>query len=180
MKKLLSIAIASAAFIAAPSFAALQQGQLGATSQGSLDINLTVSDIVQISGLSNIALAQNAAGGASGTSSACVYANGDGLYDIKIAGDGDADGANLELDGTGGTVGYAVTFTDGASNSVTTSTADVGGTNYTAEDRVGNATSASCATGNTATIDIDVSAADYQAAAVGTYTDTLVLIVSPN
>ena len=179
MKKLLTLVIASASLAALPAMAA-NDGSLGATSTGDLDINLTVSDIVQISKLTDITLAQNAGGGAEGTSTACVYANGDGKYNLLIAGSSDANGDTLQLNENGvgtSTVDYSVDFSDGTASTSTT-TSLVGAANAVS-GFTGNATSADCAGGTNATISVSVAAADYQAAVVGTYSDTLVLTVAP-
>ena len=179
MKKLLSTAIASAALVASAGSLAANDGSLGTTSTGDLDISLTISDVVQISKMTDITLAQNASGGADGSDTVCVYANGDGNYNLLMAGSGDANGDALELDGAATSVAYSVEFTDGTASTTQTS-ALVGAANAVSGFN-GNATAADCggAAATNATITVSVSPADYQAAAVDTYTDTLVLTVAP-
>jgi len=160
-----------AVMIAGNVFAATQ-GTVGATSQGDLDINLTILDEVRISNLADITLGTFAGVDLTGSSPACVYRSGTGLYQITADGDG-AAGAFSLTDGTN-TVAYSVTYDDGsgASNMLTGNalTGRVGG----------DPGSDTCAnTGDNGTIDVAVLATEMAALPAGAYTGTLTLTVAP-
>ena len=101
-----ALAVAALATVAASNAFAATQGTLGATSQGSLDITLTIDQLVQISALNDIALG-NYTGGANmtGVDDLCVYSNIGG-YQITATGDG--TGSAFHLIGAGATIPYAV------------------------------------------------------------------------
>ena len=89
---------AFATFAAANAFAATD-GTLGATSQGTLEITLTIDPLVQISALDDIPLGNyTGAGNMTGGDDLCVYSNNGG-YHITATGNG--NGQAFELIGAG-------------------------------------------------------------------------------
>jgi len=104
-----------AVMIAANGFAATP-GTIGATSTGTLEIDLTIADEVRISNLEDIDLGQFAGANLTGGSPACVYRSGTGNYQITGSGSGTAGAFTLA--GGGATVAYSVDFTDGAGASL--------------------------------------------------------------
>lgn len=100
---------------------AATQGTEGNDSTGSLDITLTKSEALHISGLADIALTVGASGTASGTSDVCVYRSlltgynltATGNSDLATQGGGIGTLFGLQPDsGTGTGIEYTVKFFD--------------------------------------------------------------------
>ncbi len=160
-----------AAAVASGAYAATD-GVPGFTSTGTLDINLQVNDEVRISNLQDILLGTFAGVDVSGSSGACIYRNSATTYQITGTGDGAANAFTL-TDGTS-TVPYSVSYTDSAATSSMTS-----GVALTARDGADN--DVDCLnTGDNATVDVTVTAADASTLPAGTYAGTLTLVVAPN
>jgi len=160
-----------AVMIAANSFAA-NDGIVGPTSEGDLNINLTILDEVRISNLEDIDLGIFAGADLSGTSPACVFRSGTGNYEITAEGDG--NGGAFELsDGTNDVV-YTVTYDDGAgAENMTSGTVLPGQTG-------GDPGSDICDnTGNNGTIEVTVEADAMAALPAGAYAGVLTLTVAP-
>ncbi|MFK8032051.1 MAG: hypothetical protein AB8G18_17605 [Gammaproteobacteria bacterium] len=169
----LVVASAIMALSTTASFAATQ-GSTGGNSTGTLDISVDVNDEVRISNLSDITGVFDGSSDVVGSSNACVYRNGTGLYNITASGDGAANAFTLS-DGVIATpIPYSVEFNDGTG--ATTMSAGV-----TAAGMVGaDQGSDTCATtGNNATISVTVAAADLLPAPASTYVGTLTLVVAP-
>ena len=151
---------------------AATDGAVGFNSTGTVDITLTVNDEVRISNLTDINLGVFSGADAVGSSSACVYRNGTGAYQILATGDG-AGGAFSLTDGAN-TVAYSIDFDDGTGAIPMTSGIPVIG-------RTGaDPASSTCATtGNNATVAATVAAVDAATLPAGTYAGTLTLVVSP-
>lgn len=169
-KTLLALTIGSAANL---SFAALQQGTLGATSTGSFDITAVLQDLVQISSLDNLALGTyTGTGDMTGSESFCVYRNGTGQYQATVTGSYNAGaGSGFVLSDGTNTMAYTVTYngTGIASGGVTATQA-------------GNASLQDCGganVANNATIGVTVPAATLQGSPTGTYTGTVTILIGP-
>lgn len=169
--------LASALFTSGVGFAATQ-GTIGATSEGTIDIEVDVQDLVRISGLSDILLGFDAtvAGDVVGSSTACIYRNGAGTYSVEATGDGAAD-AFILANGVN-TLPYSVSWDDevsGANAAGVTS-----GTVLTAQSGA-NTQADDCSVGGGANafVEITVDRNDVVAAPIGTYTGTLTLLVTP-
>lgn len=170
-----------AVMIAANGFAATQ-GTTGATSEGTLDITLNVLDEVRISNLTDITLGDFVGADLTGSSDACIYRSGTGLYQITAEGSGAANAFELSDGGTN-TVEYTVSFQEvGAATSTDlTSGTPVSGT-------AGDPASETCANPdpdptagplNTATISVTVAQGDLAALPAASYSGTLTLSVAP-
>lgn len=161
--------------IAANGFAA-NQGGLGATSTGDLNISLNVADEVRITNLTDITLGQYAGADLTGSSEACIYRSGTGAYQITATGSG-ALGAFELSDGATNTVDYTVTYQETAAPSAVALTA---GTALTGQVS-GDPASQTCATAgiNTGTLIVNVLDADLAALPAATYNGLLTLSVSP-
>ncbi|MGB5580198.1 MAG: hypothetical protein WBM68_06525, partial [Woeseia sp.] len=102
----------------------------------------------------------------------CVYRNGAGPYQLIASGNG-TGGAFTLTDGVA-TVPYSVRYTDGTGTQDALS--NVALTGLTGADGL----SSICAnTGNNATIEVTVAAADAASVPAATYIGTLTLLVSP-
>ncbi len=152
---------------------AATQGSTGFTSTGDLDISLTVNDEVKISNLVDINLAPFSGTDVTGTSDACIYANGGGEYQITATGSGAANAFQL-TDGTN-SVNYSVSYDDGTGASSLASGVALLRTNAAEDDD-------DCVTlgDDNATIDVTVAAADASVLPAATYSGTLTLLVAPN
>lgn len=123
MKLLLSAATA-ALMLATPAFAQSTDGALSATdSTGTFDVNVTVEQMVRVSGLDAINLTIDPAtiasnwGTTSGLTRFCVYSNVTtaGLYNVRVTGVGSSDTGNpYALAGTtsGTTLNHTVGYHD--------------------------------------------------------------------
>ena len=120
MKKKILLTALSLSF-AASVFAA-ENGTLGSTSTGDLDIQLNIANLIRISGLHDLTLNTEASDGTNGFDRAvghvnfCVYANnGLGTFDITAA--GDHTGAFTLTDGGKSVIAYQVNFAGSRVNS---------------------------------------------------------------
>ena len=101
-----ALAVAAVATVAASNAFAASDGTLGATSQGSLNITVSINNLVQISHLNDIALGTyTGLGSMTGADDLCVYSNNGG-YDITATGNG-ASGA-FRLIGASANIPYTV------------------------------------------------------------------------
>jgi hypothetical protein len=171
--KALAVA-AVATFAAANAFAAGDE-TLGATSQGSLDITLTIDPLVQISALDDIALGTYAGlGDMTGADDLCVYSNNGG-YDITATGDG--AGQAFQLTGTNSaaiipyTVEWATSAGAGSGTDLTTNVALPG--------QGGAFSTPDCGSADNAQVIVTVADAVLAAAPSDDYLGVLTLLVAP-
>lgn len=172
-----SIALASlfAGAGAMPAFAA-NDGSLGATSQGDLDVIVDIPKRVQIQGLNDIDLGSYGGTGDLDKSDAfCVYSNAGGLYDLTTTST-NPDGNTFRVTDGASFLPYSVVVND--------DTDPAGGQtvdhNQTLTSLTGSSTSATCGGGTNASLEVTFAEADLQGALAGTYTDTITLLVEPN
>jgi hypothetical protein len=166
-------AAAVATFAASNAFAA-QDGLLGATSQGDLEITLTIDPLVQISGLTDIQLGTYTGGAdITGVDNLCVYSNTGG-YEITATGDG-GTGSEFELNGTGHDVPYTVEWADSAGAG--TGSPMTSGTVLPGQG--GTFTTPDCGGGNNAQVIVTVNSTDLLAAPAQAYAGVLTLLVAP-
>lgn len=159
---------------------AANQGPIGtaippanASSQGDLTINLSIPNIVRITGLTDIDLGTYAGVDVSGSDALCVYRNVTGNYSITAESTNTDAGGTFKLKGAGADyIPYSVAWTHG------------GGTVALTENAQSNAptgastTSTTCGGGTNHSVAVTVLATDADAAtAVGAYSDVLVLTV---
>lgn len=153
------------------------QGTLGATSTGSVEISATVPGRVQISGLSDVLFGTvDPAAAASDAQDVCVWSNTSGrVYNITATGSGAGNAFTL-TDGTN-TLAYGVEWA--ASSGQTSGTALTAGTTLGA--LTSTATTADCSAGPaaSASLIVNLTAADLQAAVAASYAGTLTLLVAP-
>lgn len=170
-----SITLASA-LAASGAAVAANDGSIGATSSGDLQVTLAVGDRVRISSLNDIALGgYTGAGDLVGSDAFCAYRNGTGLYSLSVASANAAAGVYRARKGAK-VIPYTVRIDDDvdASNGLSV----VSGATVTGLQ--GSATSASCSGSDNAALEVTFAAADLQGANAGAYTDTLTLLVQPN
>lgn len=163
---------------------AATQGTLGTTSTGSVNINVTKPARASITNLSDMTVTNWLTGGGDQvlTNDVCVYSTRpSGGYTIRASGSGVGGGfllANGAL-----TLPYSVVWNSGGvgalANTGTTLTPNITSSGLTKA----STTSSTCngsTPGPTARLVVTLLAANLEAAADGTYTGSLTLIVTPN
>lgn len=151
---------------------AATQGTLGSTSTGSLGITLTIPNLVQITGINDIALGTWSGGAMSGSDNVCVFST-TRAYRITANGSGTAGAFTLVAGAN--TIPYTVEWDD--VSGATTGTALTSGTALTGQATA--ATSATCGGGTNATVIVRVAEAALTAVPAGAYTGTLTLVITP-
>lgn len=173
---LLGAAIASG-FTASPAFAA-SQGNLGATSTGTVTISASVPSRARITGLADVAFTnQDPATAASNAQNVCIWSNtATKGYTITATGSGAASA--FTLTNGSGTVPYAVEWA--ATSGQTTGTALSTGTASASLTTAAINQTCSAAPATTASLIVNISTANLGTMSAGTsYTGTLTLVVTP-
>ena len=186
--KILNVTVAVATLVASnilptEGFAAVQ-GTLGATSTGSVNINVTKPARADINNLSDMTLASWVNGDAAPqlTEDVCVYSSkANGGYTIKATGSGTAsaftlaNGANL--------LPYSVTWNSGGvgalANTGTALTANVTSAGLTGASR-DSSTCSGATPGMTARLVVGMTTANMDSIVDGIYAGTLTMLVTPN
>ena len=171
----LAIGGAVAVMTASSAYAATQ-GAPGATSQGDLDIEISVNDVVQISNLADVTFPTFTTGDQIDTQGVCVYRNGVIDQDYTITASGDGGGSAFTLSGLAtpaNTVPYSVDWDDGDGfvNLLTTGTVTMNHSDNGNDDCTVN--------GDNVDLRITILAADLAAMPADTYDGTLTLLVAP-
>lgn len=167
-----------AAVLAHGSAVAATQGTLGATSTGSVTINASVPNRVQLSGLSDVSfLNQDPATAALNAQNVCVWSNTSTKgYNVTASGSG--TGSAFTLNNGALTVPYSLEWS--GTSGQTSGTALTSGTAVTGLKST--ATSATCSSGasSSASLIVKMSTGNLQTMqAATTYTGTLTLVVAP-
>lgn len=171
-----SVTLASA-LVASTAALAANDGALGATSTGDLDVTLSVADRAQITGLDDIALgAYGGTGSLGGASTFCVYRNGTGVYDLTVSSLNEDSGTFRATDDGTNFIPYTVEVAD----SVVAAERVLVASNAPLTGLVGNGTSTSCGGGDNASLEVTFSEADLQAAPTGAFADVITLLVEPS
>jgi hypothetical protein len=159
---------------------AATQGTLGATSNGSKLITITIPKRVQITNVADFSATWNSGdGNLEDNDDLCIYSNaGTGQYTVTAD---SADGSGtFTLDSGGTNLVYAVAWTAASAGNFAGGTAL---TDNTASGTFAGAstTSATCSGGDTATVSIQILSAALEAVTGTTtdFTDTLTLTVTP-
>lgn len=159
--------IALASFLTASGgVLAAEQGTLGETSTGKLDVLVDIADRVQISGLNDIDLGTyTGTGDLVGDDSFCVYRNGTGAYKVTVSSE-NADGGTFRVSNGTDHIAYSVKYNDTEN---LTSGQELSAT--------GHATSVTCGGSDNATLEVRMLEAALQAAPTGDFSDTITLYV---
>lgn len=156
---------------------AATQGTLGATSTGSITINASVPDRVQISNLTDVTFSSVDPGtAAANNQNVCVYSNTSTKgYTIKATGNGTSSAFTLANGAL--TVPYSVEWAGTSSQ-----TSGTGLTTNVASSFTSSGNSPTCGSGATpnASLIVKIAATDLQSMqSQTTYSGTLTLLVSP-
>lgn len=166
-----------------PAFSATQ-GNLGATSTGTVNVTITIPPLVQISALSDIALSSTSTFSATGSTTACIYSNVAtplGSYYITAT-SLNASGGNFRVKDNGTDVITYSAYWGNTATAMQTAPALVSGTK-SAQQTGANTNSPTCGTSTitpTANFNINFSAAQLQVAPAATYTDVVTLLITPS
>lgn len=175
MKNFKLALVASAIAVSASTVAiAATDGTLDLTSTGTSVVTIIKQNAVQITNVDDLNLGTHYTLTADEVASddVCVFSS-TATYDITMS---SGAGATFALnDGGGNLMPYSVAWTG---NGVVGPTPVVSGTTIGATF-AGDAVSPTCAGGTNANFEVTVAQADFNAAANGSYTDTLTLLVSP-
>lgn len=174
----LSVLLLAGAALSGTAHAATQ-GNLGATSTGSVVINATVAPQVRISGLEDVSFNNpNPANNAFRAQNVCVWSNtATRNYKIEAVGNGGTSTTDLSISDGTTAIPYSVEWDDvsgATSGAALASGVQVGGQNSTA-------TKSDCSGGGeTASLIVRIAATDLQdMQAAASYTGTLTLTVTP-
>lgn len=195
MKKSLLLAAAALAVMASGTANAATDGSLsGTSSTGTLDVNVTVDEMVRVSGLDDLTLTIDAAtiasnfGSTSAISNFCVFSNVDalGTYNVTVggnAGDGLGNPYGLTGTSTGTQLNHTVGYHDGGTyNSIAAEFMRPTGLTFTktnTSDGQTRATDPDCVNvGDNSSLRVTVRNPVALAALADTYTGTLSVIVS--
>ena len=182
MKKLVK-GLTLAGFLAftGNSFAVTADGDLGATSTGTVDIAVDISDLVRISNL--VAMTGNVytpGSAVTDSTTACIYRNGASNYEITATSLNGA-GTNFFLDSGANEVIYDVTFDDGVGGPT-----DLNNAVLESSFQDANQTSVDCMVGAGGGATIAISVPENDAVFNGlaevpasNYTDVLTITVAP-
>ena len=175
------LTIAVAAFAVSGVAVAAQDGTPGPTSTGSSVVTIIKQDAAQITKVNDLNF--NNPGFLSNdvrlADDVCVFST-TGAYNVTLT---STNGTNdfLLRNGSGDDLPYAVAWgDDGALGALGSGTAITGGGPLAAQPA--NATDLDCASdagGVNAAFAVEIEAADYNGAPIGTYTDILVMVVAP-
>jgi hypothetical protein len=175
MKKVLMLAVSAfLVFTPIQAFAA-NDGTLGTSSQGDLDITVTIQDLIQISDFSDFALGTyGGSGDLENNDDLCVYRNSAGAqYTVTATA---SEGA-FEVQDGGESIAYSVFFNDVTG---TTGEVQLSYNSASATQSGANTQSADCSVGGlSANVHVVIAEADLQAAVPGSYSGTLILTANP-
>lgn len=175
MKKIISLGIACMSLLVVTPALAANQGTVGATSQGSAVVNLSIADLIRISDMNDFALGSySGTGDLDANDNVCVWRNKTGgSYKVTATA---TEGA-FKIKAGAEELAYSVFFNDqtGTSGEIA-----VAYNTVTATQTGANTQSASCATGGlSSNIHIRILESALQAAQPGAYTGTLIVTVEP-
>ncbi len=171
--RLLSLAATCPLLLWSTAVFASSDGVLGLTSIGTTIVSITKGDVAMISGLGDIALAPWANGqpAPAGLTTACVFTS-TGNYQVTAT-SAFTTGSDFRLSDGINFVTYTASWNDGVSGvaGLTGGTPMVG--------QVGDAVSMTCGGATPAQVIVNITNPNMVGAAVGTYSDTLTLLIAP-
>lgn len=175
-----SISAAILGLAAATSFAVTQGDAGAASSKGDIEISLTISQAIQVQNLSDIAFTLDGATVAGtdlvGQDTFCVSTLGFGAYAIEFDSATAGDNSGFALNGATETLGYEVAFTTDVDPNAVGSALQTDGTmagTFTPKSGL-----ACLESENNAQVFVTIPAANWEAAADSSYSDTLYITVT--
>ena len=154
---------------------AATDGTMGSTSSGQIGIDLEVLDSVEITALNDIDFGQYGGtdtGNINAGDAFCVYRNGGDGYTITPT----SASGSFALQGVlGDTINYSVKL-----NGAATGADSAAAVAYnTASATFSGSSARDCGATDNASVDVSITEADLRTASTDTYSDTLILLISP-
>ncbi len=171
-----SLAAVSLLMLAAPANSA-SDGSMGATSNGSSSVSVTIPSLVRITGIADLTIASYSSPSSFAADDVCVYSNTAVGYDITAT----SSEGSFVLTNTGPPatqIGYAVEWN--ASSGQTSGTALTYNTALTGQSTGGANPTCGNVGGANASLIVRVTDSDLGTAPAQTYTGTLLLLIEPN
>ena len=175
MRKLsITGALVAALIAAGPTAQAANDGNLGATSTGDIDITLNVPNMAQISGLTDITVNYPATGGdVTRAISFCVFSS-TRLYTIRAtSANGDGATNTFRLHDSGNYIPYEIDWTDDGGTATNLDH------NQNLASQNTNATAVDCGGGTNTSLTLRITEAAVAAVPAASYQDNLTLLVTP-
>lgn len=168
------LATVIAGLFSSAAFAATD-GTLGATSSGQIDLDLEILDSVEITALNDIDFGQYG-GGDTGDINAgdayCVFVNGADDYTLT------ATSANGKFSLVG-VLGDEIDYTVKVAGAATGASSAAAVSYNTASATFSGSGSRDCGSADNASVDVSITESELLSASTDTYSDTLILMVSP-
>lgn len=158
---------------------AATSGSLGTTSTGTLSVSITIPSLVQISGVSDIALGTPSSFPATGNTTLCIYSNVSsplGSYYVTASSANENSGSFRVKDSGSNYIVYSAYWNNSSAASQTTALTS---STKTAQQTGGNAVSLTCGGSANANFNISFSASQVAGVAAASYADTVTLLVTP-
>jgi len=172
--RLAAVCLAGSLGVSGAAFAVTQDGVIGATSTGTLDVSVAVPPLALIENLDAISL-NYTSGDTVGSDTFCIWSTTGG-YNITIS-SFNGVGTFVADSGTD-TVNYNVVFDDTTDPS--TGSAVTEGSNVTGYSTPDSVFPAGCSGGDNAVLEVTFPAAgNLDGASAGNYTDEVTLLVAP-
>lgn len=168
------LATVIAGLISTSAFAATD-GSMGSTSTGQIDLDLEVLDSVEITALNDIDFGQYGGtdtGDINAGDAYCVFVNGGDDYNITPT----SSNGKFSLVGVlGDEIDYTVKL-----NGAATGAASASAVSYNSASATFSGSNArDCSSADNASVDVSITEAEIRTASTDTYSDTLILLVSP-
>lgn len=175
MTRMMQIALVGIITLSGAMAHAATQGSLGTTSTGTIDVSAQKLAGVRISGLADIVFPASATAPAAQADALCIYAT-PGTYTIRAT-SSNAVGTTFRLHSTASNyISYGVTWYNAEASGTATA---LGSGQVSSTITNGNQTATDCGGTNNARVELAVDGPTFLSAPVGTYTDTLTLLVAP-
>jgi hypothetical protein len=168
------LATVIAGLLSTSAFAATD-GTLGSTSEGRIDLDLEVLDSVEITALNDIDFGQYGGGDTGDINDGdayCVFRNGGDDYNITPT---SANGKFALVGVLGDEINYTVKLAGAATGADSASAVSYSDTSAT----FSGSASRDCGSADNASVDVSIVESDIRAVSTDTYSDTLILLVSP-
>ena len=177
MKTIAKSLIIFSTIASAMAAAQTQDGSLGATSTGQIDLDLQVLDSVEITSLTSIDFGTYGAGNTGDINSGdsfCVYRNGADGYTITPT-SSNGSFALAGTDSNADTIEYTVRL-----NGAATGASSASAVSYnTASSTFNGSVFRDCSSTDNASIDVHIAEQEIRDATTDSYSDTLILLVNP-
>ncbi|MGK0260793.1 MAG: hypothetical protein ACI96M_004247 [Candidatus Azotimanducaceae bacterium] len=154
-----------------PTLQAATQGSVGASSNGSLEISLTLGAAVRVSGLQDIELNATQGQDISGTSKVCIYSSGGNTFQLNALGSGQDNSFSVNFGSQ--SIDLNVVYSNDQGDFELEPGVRRSSTLGTSADDIDCSTN-----GPQGRVSVSIDGADSMSAETGTYLGTLTLVVA--